>query len=384
MAEKPCYFCGAEAEANPWNMAPFRAITCFTCPNCGWYGMSNMYVSNPYGTEVERARIAAVLAERSLLPETKAQPEMPVISMNPERDRDSGVPILGWDALLAAFPKSIEEAYDRAIRNFALLLGKPGTVLKLFRRRKPEGWLEIDVPAWTTLLFAENEGMMNFYRDELYKRGILKDAGNAGDAGVMLTSKGWLKFEEIEARKKADSGSLDGATGELKRLVAEAKLDANTLLRRKEDGVLEFKSSLRWDVNRSCKNDDLEAVVVKTVAAFLNTHGGLLGIGFNDSGGAVGLEPDYKLIGKRADSDGFQQLLVTLLSREIGKKFIPSLGIEFKIVSSLEVCLVTVRKSPEPAYVGPQQEFFIRTGNSTQRLATKDAIDYIQKHWSHR
>ena len=71
-----------------------------------------------------------------------------------------------------------------------------------------------------------------------------------------------------------------------------------------ESNVVEFKSSLRWDVRQNCVNKDLEKVIVKTVAGFLNAHGGTPLIGVDDHGVPVGLVPDFKTLRKK-DRDGF-------------------------------------------------------------------------------
>ncbi len=46
-----------------------------------------------------------------------------------------------------------------------------------------------------------------------------------------------------------------------------------------ESAMLEFKSTLRWDVVQSQMNKDLQFSVLKTLAAFLNSSGGTLVIG---------------------------------------------------------------------------------------------------------
>src|SRR3546814_8950266 len=70
-----------------------------------------------------------------------------------------------------------------------------------------------------------------------------------------------------------------------------------------ESEELEFKQTLRWDVKEGRVNKDLEAVVVKTVAAFGNSiDGGTLLIGVADSGDAVGLEQDLDRKSTRLNS----------------------------------------------------------------------------------
>src|SRR3546814_18727413 len=88
-----------------------------------------------------------------------------------------------------------------------------------------------------------------------------------------------------------------------------------------ESEELEFKQTLRWDVKEGRVNKDLEAVVVKTVAAFGNSiDGGTLLIGVADSGDAVGLEQDFDCLGD-ADRDRFELHLRNLFATAFGQKF---------------------------------------------------------------
>lgn len=73
-----------------------------------------------------------------------------------------------------------------------------------------------------------------------------------------------------------------------------------------ESATLEFKSTLQWDVIQGKLNKELRFSVLKTIAAFLNSAGGTLIIGVDDSGGIVGLGRDLQLV-KNNSLDGFEQ-----------------------------------------------------------------------------
>jgi hypothetical protein len=164
---------------------------------------------------------------------------------------------------------------------------------------------------------------------------------------------------------------------------AGARLDVEALVAREEDESLEFKSSARWDYLEGRPNKALESVIVKTIAGFLNGKGGFLVIGVNDAGEVLGLEPDYKTLSKRPDRDGYQQFLITLISNTLGKSACALLTISFHPVSGKEVCVVSVRPSPSPVYVkdGQQECFYLRTGNSTQALGTRESVSYAKTRW---
>jgi hypothetical protein len=64
------------------------------------------------------------------------------------------------------------------------------------------------------------------------------------------------------------------------------------LIRLGESAVLEFKSTLQWDVRQAQANHNLRISVLRTVAAFMNSQGGTLVIGVDDDGTVLGLDRD--------------------------------------------------------------------------------------------
>ena len=161
------------------------------------------------------------------------------------------------------------------------------------------------------------------------------------------------------------------------------------LLQQGESNTVEFKSTARWNLRDSKKDRTMEEVILKTVAAFLNTQGGTLLIGVADDSTIVGLELDYQTLKKR-DRDGFELWLMgDLLLKEMGKAIAPNLTVTFHTVDEKDICRITIVPAPEPIYVEirdksgqPQETFFIRTGNSTNKLEKPSEITkYIKQRW---
>jgi len=152
------------------------------------------------------------------------------------------------------------------------------------------------------------------------------------------------------------------------------------LLTDKESDVLEFKSSLRWDYRQNKINKDVEAEIPQALAALLNTKGGTLIIGADDDGRYLGLAKDYPSLPKR-NSDGFQLHLMDLISNRLGKAVCDCLRVSFPPLDEGELCRIDIDPSPTPVYVGSEGEFYIRIGNSTRKLNTREALDYISSHW---
>lgn len=147
-----------------------------------------------------------------------------------------------------------------------------------------------------------------------------------------------------------------------------------------ESQEVEFKSSLAWDYKLNKKNKDLISVIVKTIAAFLNTSGGILVIGVTDDKKPLGIENDLNLL-KKQNEDGFQLRITEIVSQNIGKEMAQLINVDFKEIDSKKIALVHVKRSDEPAYIN-DSDFYIRTSNSTQALNPKESMKYINKHWS--
>lgn len=149
-----------------------------------------------------------------------------------------------------------------------------------------------------------------------------------------------------------------------------------------ESTTLEFKSSLRWDTHKNSVNKDLQRVIAKTVAGFLNTEGGTLVIGVTDDGAILGIDADIQSLARK-DKDGFAQALAQTLDNCLGTEFVPFAKVRFESRESKIVSIVDVDASPQPVFFhdGPQSEFYIRAGNTTRPLDHEATHSYIGMHW---
>jgi hypothetical protein len=167
--------------------------------------------------------------------------------------------------------------------------------------------------------------------------------------------------------------------------VVGAAATIGALLEREEGSQLEFKSSLRWDVDRGDANREIEKVVVKTVAGFLNGRGGTLLIGVNNDRQVVGLAKDYEILRKpgRDDRDVFLQHLVHLLSTGIGETAASFVTATCHSVQGKEVCQVVIYPSNQPVYFtdGPSMTFYLRIGNMTRPVPINETVRYTESHW---
>ena len=149
-----------------------------------------------------------------------------------------------------------------------------------------------------------------------------------------------------------------------------------------ENEHLEFKTSLRWDVRRGQVKKELEKSVLKTIAAFLNSEGGNLVIGVDDTGSISGLDPDFKSLAKQ-NLDGFENHFNNIFKTSIGPEFRRLVKLQFYNIRGTAVCLISVQHSHKPVYVrdGETEGFFIRTGNATTQLKVSEVTAYVASWW---
>ncbi len=170
---------------------------------------------------------------------------------------------------------------------------------------------------------------------------------------------------------------------DLDSLKAELDKDLPSIIRQGEGPLLEFKSSLRWDLQEERVNRNLEAVVLKTLAGFFNSHiGGTLLIGVGDDGEILGLENDYQTL-KKPNQDGFEQTLMTAISANLCADLCPNVHILFHVVDSKDVCRVIVSPALRPVFLiqGNHPKLFVRTGGGTRDLNIQEALDYAAGRW---
>ncbi|MEH6579502.1 MAG: ATP-binding protein [Amphritea sp.] len=166
-------------------------------------------------------------------------------------------------------------------------------------------------------------------------------------------------------------------------LSEELGKNLEALIEQGEGPTLEFKSSFRWDLEKSSVNRALETVVIKTLAGYMNVAGGTLLIGVADNGKILGLDNDYLTL-KKKDRDGFEQAVMTAVSTNLGADLCQFVQILFHSIEKLDVCRVIVAPSGRPVIIkqGGNPRLYVRTGGSTRELNVQEAIDYVSRRWS--
>jgi len=195
----------------------------------------------------------------------------------------------------------------------------------------------------------------------------------------------------------AIGGSLGLAFGLMSRALArrervvdllerELRWDLYSLMAHGESERVAFEASIRWDHGEARVNRGLEAVVARTIAAFMNHQGGNLIIGVDSEGNPLGIEHDYATL-KRRDRDGFQQSLIGIVQTYLGADVCPLVHVLFHDVGHKDVCRVVVEPAPRPVYVLEHgtPHYVLRAGNASRELDVREAMQHIAQRWpSHR
>ncbi|MEA5460307.1 ATP-binding protein [Arcicella sp. LKC2W] len=157
------------------------------------------------------------------------------------------------------------------------------------------------------------------------------------------------------------------------------------LINQGESNILEFKSTLRYDLRTLKPEKHIEHSVLKTIAAYLNSEGGTLIIGVEDNKNILGLQPDFDSFSKGDKLDEFQKHFDNLLSKSIGSRFHRYLSVSFPEIEGKQICIIEIKeKSAEPVYIkddAGNETFYIRRLASTIDLKLSEATKYIQEHW---
>jgi hypothetical protein len=179
-------------------------------------------------------------------------------------------------------------------------------------------------------------------------------------------------------------GALHERLNKIEQLSEELSKDLQATIKLGEGQTLEFKSSFRWDLEQTRVNRNLETVVLKTLAGFLNSMiGGTLLIGVADDGEILGLEKDFQTL-KKMDSDGYEQALMTAIATGLGADLCQCIQVLFHVIGGKQVCRLIIGPSPRPVFLnqGKDARFFLRTGGGTRDLNIQEATEFIATRWT--
>jgi predicted HTH transcriptional regulator len=121
---------------------------------------------------------------------------------------------------------------------------------------------------------------------------------------------------------------------------------------------------------------------MKTIAAFLNSDGGMLIIGIDKNKNILGIEDDLNSFSSEDKKDQFLLYFDNIMEKYLGNRFYRYLDSRFVEIDNKTIFVVLVKsKSSEPTFLHSEKGdlFYIRRSASTVELKIKDATKYIGK-----
>ncbi|MFO7579992.1 MAG: DUF262 domain-containing protein [Nitrosomonas halophila] len=194
----------------------------------------------------------------------------------------------------------------------------------------------------------------------------------SNDYDTFLQARAKLIFSELKSR--IDLSHKEPANEEVQELILSGESD-----------TVEFKSTLRYDLRSKEVNKKLEYVIAKTISAFMNSDGGNLFIGVDDNQNMLGLVDDMSTLSK-PNIDGFELHLVEIIKKYIGAGLISHVKISFPTVEDTQICRIKISKSGKPVFIQYEgkEDFFVRSGCSSQPLGREEQSAYEKSHWSNK
>ncbi len=343
-----CFICRTELTQNVRRLARAERHT-VECPTCGDYS-----ISQEAAEDIPRHRhklsvhiIAGYIREKNLTDEK---------------------PILNFEKLkniekIAKVPSTLKEKSERLVKYLGTLsdIGKEITISSHY-----------DYP----IIYAKDPQELNFLIKSAKEAGLVigdppvgKTVAQAASGPIQtqihelcLTPLGWKKHEALSFPTRAES----------------ERLDIQDLIANGESETVEFKSTLCKNLKTKQQDKEIEKSCLKTIVAFLNTDGGTLIIGIEDSGDLIGTQQDVF-----ATEDKMSQRLSNLIQAQIGLEHMPNIDFDFIPYENKKLLVVECRPSDSPVHLthSGKEEFFIRVGTTTRALIMSKADAYKRKHF---
>lgn len=141
-----------------------------------------------------------------------------------------------------------------------------------------------------------------------------------------------------------------------------------------ESSTLEFKSTMRNNLQTGKHGKEIEIAWLKTVTAFMNSDGGLILIGVRDNGSIVGTVEDA------FDSEDKCRLhFKNLIHTHIGPDFSRYIHMKVCAFDDKTVIVIECERVRKPVFlkIGKTEDFYIRSGPSSIKLSMSKMVAYL-------
>jgi hypothetical protein len=211
--------------------------------------------------------------------------------------------------------------------------------------------------------------------DDLILQLLAKDPGERPEsaAEVQLWLRTILRSDEPPVDLDALIAAHEGPNIELKRSFREP------------EAVPEGVPPDQRDQAHKALQKTLEEECVIAVAGFLNAHGGTLLVGVCDDGAIAGIEADFKSMKRtrttQLDLDMWEMHLRNALKANLGSTASAQVDISFAERGQGTVAIVRCERGTAGSWI-KDRDFYVRTGNATQKLTPREAAKYERQHWT--
>lgn len=192
-----------------------------------------------------------------------------------------------------------------------------------------------------------------------------------------------LNADDLEGDKQIPSDAALKIVIELAKkitgyLISTLNTSTQQLIETGENEIVEFKSSLRYNLHTKKYGKEIEHAVLKTLAAFLNSGGGTLIIGVDDKGNILGLGKDGF-----QDNDHMLLHLTQMIKDRIGTEHTQFIKGVVEESNGNKVLRIDVKRATIPAYVTYNNEeyFYVRTGPATTELSVSKIYGYVKERF---
>lgn len=219
----------------------------------------------------------------------------------------------------------------------------------------------------------------------LSARGDVADKLEGFEAGAVDFISKPFQFKEVVARVRAhldsyhERAELRNKASELERRLEGGfhefdETSLTELIAKGEGAKLEFKSTLRMNLYSKKSDKRMENACLKTIAAFLNTAGGILIVGVDDEGLALGLEAD-----KFPNEDKLLLHLTSMIRSYLGAEVATYLQSSIHDFSHQRILVMQCLPSPSPVFFNRENNelFYVRLGPASQHLSPSQILTYV-------
>jgi hypothetical protein len=146
-----------------------------------------------------------------------------------------------------------------------------------------------------------------------------------------------------------------------------------------ESKTIEFKETFSLNVFSQQKDTDIEHSSLKTIVGFLNSNGGKLFIGVNDSQEIIGVDKEVDKFYK-GNLDKYLLHFKNNIGNHIGLQFSDYIDYGIQKLEGINVLVVDCLESLKPCFLD-EKDFYVRTNPSTDKLEGEKQWKYIQSHF---